>query len=321
MAPSFAAWLMIALALRLICIAVSVCPSGWQEYSNHCYFFGTNNLDWDQAEHYCVSKGGHLASIRDRREQEWVALQALDHSWYWIGLRRAAPGSTVWQWTDGTPFSYSYWDIDQPDHYLGQENCGEIQRSYGGSWNDYPCDFSQGYICKVPRDKRMCANATNGASCSSRDVACQCQLYMKYSDTGGFQGGLGGLSVGRTLVIKGQSIPQATKLVINMDVRDSSGKETGNNALHLNIDFGTKSFTMNTKVSGKLGENLTGNLPQQNPFGPGLPFEIVIKCGSGAFQLTFNGGPQQDFAYQVQDLQAINLLLVWQVEQIHVQLK
>ncbi|XP_061134682.1 uncharacterized protein LOC133154192 isoform X1 [Syngnathus typhle] len=117
----------------------------------------------------------------------------------------------------------------------------------------------------------MCANATNGASCSSRDVACQCQLYMKYSDTGGFQGGLGGLSVGRTLVIKGQSIPQATKLGINMEVRDSNGKETGNNALHLNIDIGAKSFTVNAKVS----EKLTGSLPQQNPFGPGLPFEVT----------------------------------------------
>nr|XP_049610910.1 galectin-4 [Syngnathus scovelli] len=169
----------------------------------------------------------------------------------------------------------------------------------------------------------MCANATNGASCSSRDVACQCQLYMKYSDTGGFQGGLAGLSVGRTLVIKGQSTPQATRLVINLNVRDSSSssKETDNNALHLNVDFGTKKFTVNAKVKDNWSSKLTGSLPQQNPFGPGLPFEIVIKCGSGAFQLTFNGGPQQDFAYQVQDLQAINLLLVWQVEQIHVQLK
>ncbi|KAM9835261.1 uncharacterized protein ACBT44_016878 [Syngnathus typhle] len=319
MTPSSATWLMIALAMRLTCIAVSVCPTGWQEYSNHCYFFGTDNLDWDKAEDYCVSKGGHLASIRDQQEQEWLAHQKTHRNW--IGLRRAAPGSTVWQWTDGTPFSFSGWGAKQPDNYKGQESCGEIRQFGAGRWNDYSCHGNLRYICKVPSDKVMCANATNGASCSSRDVACQCQLYMKYSDTGGFQGGLGGLSVGRTLVIKGQSIPQATKLVINMDVRDSSGKETGNNALHLNIDIGAKSFTVNAKVSGKWGEKLTGSLPQQNPFGLGLPFEIVIKCGSGAFQLTFNGGPQQDFAYQVQDLQAINLLSVWQVEQIHVQLK
>ncbi|XP_049597408.1 uncharacterized protein [Syngnathus scovelli] len=320
MVLSFAAWFLIALALRRTCVGVPMCPTGWQDYNNHCYFFGTYSKSWTQAEDYCVSKGGHLASIRDQQERDWLAQRRVKDPENWIGLRRATPGSSVWQWTDGTPFSYSAWEPMQPDYHKGLENCGEMRRSFGGRWNDDDCNANQGYICKLPGSLGMCANATNGASCSSQDVTCECQLAMKFSKTGGFQGVLGGLSVGRKLIIKGQSTPRATNLVINLEVRESSGKKTGSTALHLNFDFATKSFTVNAKVSYKWGSKLTGTLPQQRPFGAGLAFEIVIKCGSGAFQLTFNGERQQDFDYQIQDLQTINWLLVWQVTQSHVRL-
>ncbi|XP_037128081.1 galectin-4-like [Syngnathus acus] len=318
MVLSFAAWFLIALALRHTCVAVSMCPTGWQDYNNHCYFFGTDSRCWTQAEDYCVSKGGHLASIRDQQEQDWLTQRTVKSLLYWIGLRHATPEGSVWEWTDGTPFSYSVWYPGQPDNNKGEQNCGEMRPTDGGRWHDYECDYLQRYICKLP--KGMCASPTNGAPCSSQDMTCECKLAMTFSATGGFQGVFGGLSVGRKLVIEGQSTREATKLVINLDVRESSGKETGSTALHLNFNFGTKSFIVNAKVSDKWGSKLTGSLPQQHPFGPGLAFKIVIKCGSGAFQLTFNGEPQQDFDYQVQDLQSINWLLMWQVTQSHVRL-
>ncbi|XP_068506629.1 galectin-4-like isoform X2 [Syngnathus scovelli] len=163
----------------------------------------------------------------------------------------------------------------------------------------------------------LCAISTNEMACSSHNVTCSCLLAMT-ANPGGVQAVLDGLSVARSIVIRGQSNPKAKSLVVNLDVRDSNGNVT--TALQLNMDLESQTFTLNSRVGRKWGDKQTGDLPQGRPFGAGLPFKIVIKCGSGTFHLDLNDELQVDFTGPQLDIKRINLLEVWQVMLSGVQL-
>ncbi|XP_068506892.1 uncharacterized protein [Syngnathus scovelli] len=164
----------------------------------------------------------------------------------------------------------------------------------------------------------MCAISTDDKACSSHNVTCACLLAMIANPMGGFQAVLDGLSVARTIVIRGQSNPKANKLVINLDGRDGKNVTA---ALHLNMDLESQTFTLNSGVDRKWSDKQTGDLPRGHPFGAGLPFKIVIKCGEmGTFHLDLNDELQLDFAGPQLDIGSINWLEVWQVMLSSVQL-
>nr|XP_049620123.1 uncharacterized protein LOC125994724 isoform X1 [Syngnathus scovelli] len=122
----------------------------------------------------------------------------------------------------------------------------------------------------------MCAISTKDKACSSHNVTCSCLLAMIANPMGGFQAVLDGLSVARSIVIRGQSNAKAKRLVVNLDARDANGKNA-TAALHLNMDLESQTFTLNSGVDRKWGDKQTGDLPRERPFGAGLPFKIVIK--------------------------------------------
>ncbi|KAM9825139.1 galectin-4-like [Syngnathus typhle] len=165
----------------------------------------------------------------------------------------------------------------------------------------------------------MCAIFTKEKACSSRNVTCSCLLAMLANPNGGFHAPLNGLSVARRIVIRGRSNPQAKRLVVNLDVRDASGKNV-TKALQLNMDLESQIFTLKSRVGRKWSHKQTRDLPQGRPFKAGLPFKIVIKCGSGTFHLDFNDELQVDFTGPRLDIKRINLLAVWQVMLSSVQL-
>ena len=65
--------------------SVVSCPAGWEEFGGHCYLvFLTPNTSWQSAERDCQSKGGHLASIHSKAEEDFIielAGSSTDHSW------------------------------------------------------------------------------------------------------------------------------------------------------------------------------------------------------------------------------------------------
>ncbi len=48
------------------------CPSGWAEFEAHCYLFIGNPLISVNAENDCVHRGGHLASVHSKAEQDFI---------------------------------------------------------------------------------------------------------------------------------------------------------------------------------------------------------------------------------------------------------
>ena len=55
-----------------ICQRDRVCPEDWEQYEDHCYMFHTNSSTWADAENDCVSKGGHLASVHSKAENDFI---------------------------------------------------------------------------------------------------------------------------------------------------------------------------------------------------------------------------------------------------------
>jgi|GEM_PF-1025375 len=97
---------------------------------------------WTDAEAFAVSLGGHLASIADADENEFVRSQVLQFGGVdrrgWIGLNDAASINN-YVWSDGSPVTYTNWNAGEPNHAGGIEFYAEMLSS-NGAWNDQDND-------------------------------------------------------------------------------------------------------------------------------------------------------------------------------------
>uniref|UniRef100_W5MJM4 C-type lectin domain containing 19A n=2 Tax=Lepisosteus oculatus TaxID=7918 RepID=W5MJM4_LEPOC len=142
------------------------CPLFWTEFGGHCYRFFPLNRSWAEADLYCAEfsnghKSAKLTSIHSWEENVFVydlvnsRIPGIPTD-IWIGLHDRRQEGTL-EWTDGTPYEYSYWDGNQPDDGIHRipldEDCVEIwyrQNSALRSWNDNSCDKAFPFVCKLP---------------------------------------------------------------------------------------------------------------------------------------------------------------------------
>src|SRR5688572_15573049 len=106
----------------------------------HIYYLLSTNT-WTASEAEAVGLGGHLVTINDAAENQWV--QNTFFPWtgdagLWIGLNDAAnEGQFVW--ASGEPVTFIYWYPGEPNN-LGGEDYAAIRRPGEvpptGSWND-----------------------------------------------------------------------------------------------------------------------------------------------------------------------------------------
>ncbi len=74
-------------------------------FDGHRYLYVPKFLEWQAARELCESLGGHLVTIRNREENDFVAsLFPLGGSWFWIGLvvEDGRP-----RWVTGEPVEYT----------------------------------------------------------------------------------------------------------------------------------------------------------------------------------------------------------------------
>jgi hypothetical protein len=116
---------------------------------------------WYQNEAWAVALGGHLASINDQAEQDFInttilADNAFPYDVFWIGATDEAQEGTF-SWTSGEPFSYSNFGPGEPN------NAGVTQQDhltvnypftagYGvrGSWDDDWGNVTRRGIIELP---------------------------------------------------------------------------------------------------------------------------------------------------------------------------
>ncbi|XP_037541945.1 galectin-8 [Nematolebias whitei] len=113
----------------------------------------------------------------------------------------------------------------------------------------------------------------------------------------------GGLTVGRSVIIKGQINANAISFAVNL--REASGS---NIALHLNPRLKKGVFIRNSFLSECWGPE-EKNL-ERFPFSAGQYFEMIIMCDPQHFRVAVNGQHQVDYKHRVQDLTRITQLQV-----------
>lgn len=140
----------------------ATCDQGWALFNLSCYKLGFN-ADFDDSEAFCVTNGGHLASIHSTQENIFVAGLARtgmleDGSKQpWIGLK-TSDGSN-WFWTDNTKLDFTSWGSKQPE-IDNSKNCGQIfvdksllpsDSGLYEKWQNYDCSKSaRAFVCKKP---------------------------------------------------------------------------------------------------------------------------------------------------------------------------
>lgn len=84
--------------------------------NGHVYYLLSQNT-WTESEAEATGLGGHLVSINDAQENEWVVSQFATfggiNRYLWIGLTDAADEG-VFTWSSGELLTYENWGSGEP---------------------------------------------------------------------------------------------------------------------------------------------------------------------------------------------------------------
>lgn len=122
-------------------------------WNNHTYCIIEHpTASWLEAEAYCESLGGHLATISSKEENEVISSN-LSSGHYYIGATDIAVDG-VWAWVTGEAFTYSNWSPGEPNNLGGGQ---PFVLMYGptsgypiGAWDDCWGEngHSSGFVCE-----------------------------------------------------------------------------------------------------------------------------------------------------------------------------
>ena len=121
----------------------------------HTYYF-LSQQPWDDAEAEAVSLGGHLVTINDASEQNWLfdtfsrqpeyghtyQGQPGDYSIHIGFTDRETEGQ--WQWISGEPVDYTNWNGGEPNNVDDEDYAHMMDGwEYGNHWADEDADHIQ----------------------------------------------------------------------------------------------------------------------------------------------------------------------------------
>uniref|UniRef100_A0A8C5WHE4 Lymphocyte antigen 75 n=1 Tax=Leptobrachium leishanense TaxID=445787 RepID=A0A8C5WHE4_9ANUR len=113
-------------------------------YEDKIYHIVQKKLTWYDAVRECKLFGGHLASVHSDTHQDFLeALLAQDGFPLWIGLSVTNVKTSVYEWSDGSPFDHVQIAFSKTA-LVG--NCGFMDTK--GFWRNKTCtDSAEGAVC------------------------------------------------------------------------------------------------------------------------------------------------------------------------------
>jgi RHS repeat-associated protein len=117
-------------------------------YNGHTYLATDSLLTWSQAEAYAQGIGGHLVTINDSAENEWVRTTFSSLSVLWIGLNDSVQEGK-WVWPSGQAASYTNWASGEPNNsdnnWGGSDADGAWLSNFEGKWMDLRVNYGTTY--------------------------------------------------------------------------------------------------------------------------------------------------------------------------------
>ena len=168
------------------------------ELGNSQYKVFDDSKTWFEAKTYCESLGGHLATITNLDEQNFIAntvLRTYSKPFYWLGATDELAEGT-WKWVTGEDWVYNNWNPVQPDN-ANNEDYLHLYSS-DKTWNDLNANasgyFSQfGFICEwetaginsisPTNNSTLAASPNFRVSASDNQQLTDCSVYYKSSGT------------------------------------------------------------------------------------------------------------------------------------------
>ena len=101
------------------------------------------NYTWQQASDYANSLGGHLATVTNSNEQDWLSIQSLNNGALAPHIGGFQDTSSPdyaepdggWTWVTGESWVFTNWSSAEPNNSKGSENWLHYE-SNSGLWND-----------------------------------------------------------------------------------------------------------------------------------------------------------------------------------------
>uniref|UniRef100_A0A8D0GM94 Macrophage mannose receptor 1 n=1 Tax=Sphenodon punctatus TaxID=8508 RepID=A0A8D0GM94_SPHPU len=145
-----------------------VCPDNWDsdDHISWCYkpyVRGDQKKTWSDAQSFCRTVGGDLATITGKEEQHaiWRSIVKTGsyNQHFWIGLYYLNPDDGF-TWSDGSPVRYLNWAYGEPNNYQDIEHCGELNGDSSMQWNDMHCNNVYDWICQIKKGAQPKAEPT-----------------------------------------------------------------------------------------------------------------------------------------------------------------
>ena len=118
-------------------------PEGTIEFRGHHYLFVDRKVTWHKANEWCEEHGGHLATIADSAEHDFIE-SSFGGKEAWLGAWKAKEGE--WRWATGEEMEFTAWGEDQPDNYKSGEDHLCLRKD--SLWNDYTADGKLRFLCE-----------------------------------------------------------------------------------------------------------------------------------------------------------------------------
>ena len=123
-----------------------VCKTGWKYQGDYCIFYSSVEMNWHDANDYCLREGSKLAEPESRKAMRTLTDQlprARDR--WWLGASDLHDEG-VWMWEDSRrPMADLEWSAGEPNNKNGNEHCVEI--IFDSLLNDQNCEYLAYPIC------------------------------------------------------------------------------------------------------------------------------------------------------------------------------
>ena len=120
-------------------------PSGTEEFNGHYYKYYDMPMSWEDSQIYCEQLGGHLATVTNAFENEFIVSLFSCES-VWLGATDLQTEGDF-RWLNGEIFSYSNWGDGEPNNGGRNANQDYLHLYKNGKWDDIQ-NTELGFICE-----------------------------------------------------------------------------------------------------------------------------------------------------------------------------